>query len=50
MQSPYLPNTDVDRKSMLREIGVSSVEELLKDIPDKLLHSKFNLPAPISEL
>ncbi len=50
MQSPYLPNTDADRKAMLKEIGVSSVEELLKDIPDQLLHSKFNLPAPMSEL
>lgn len=50
MQSPYLPNTDADRKAMMKEIGVSSIEELLKDIPDKLLHSKFNLPAPMSEL
>ena len=50
MQSPYLPNTDADRKAMLKEIGVSSIEELLEDIPGKLLHSKFNLPAPMSEL
>jgi len=50
MPSPYLPNTDADRSIMLREIGVSSVEELFHDIPEKLRHVNFNLPAPLSEL
>ncbi|RLC69091.1 MAG: aminomethyl-transferring glycine dehydrogenase subunit GcvPA [Chloroflexi bacterium] len=50
MSSPYLPNTDADRRAMLREIGVASVDELFQDIPEKLRHTQFNLPAPLSEL
>jgi glycine dehydrogenase subunit 1 len=47
---PYLPNTDVDRTAMLREIGVSSAEELFKDIPERFRHDHFRLPPPLSEL
>jgi glycine dehydrogenase subunit 1 len=36
MPSPYVPNTDADRSTMLREIGVGSIEELFQDIPEKL--------------
>ena len=50
MSSPYLPNTDADRSAMLREIGAASVDELFQDIPEKLRHAQFNLPAPLSEL
>ncbi len=50
MPSPYLPNTDADRNAMLRDIGVSSVEDLYQDIPEKLRHAHFNLPPPLSEL
>ena len=50
MSSPYLPNTDVDRVAMLREIGVSSTEELFKDIPERFRHAHFRLPPPLSEL
>ena len=50
MPSPYLPNTDADRRAMLREIGVSSIEELFQDIPEKLRHARFKLPPPLSEL
>ena len=50
MPSPYLPNTDADRSAMLREIGVSSVEELFQDIPERFRHAHFNLPPPMSEL
>ena len=35
---------------MLREIGVSSVEELFQDIPERLRHANFTLPPPLSEL
>jgi len=48
--SPYLPNTDVDRSAMLREIGVSSAEELFQDIPERFRHAHFRLPSPLSEL
>jgi len=50
MPSPYLPNTDADRRAMLREIGVGSIEELFQDIPEKLRHAQFKLPPPLSEL
>ena len=50
MQSPYLPNTDSDRKTMLQEIGVSSVDELFQDVPEKFRNVPFKLPPPLSEL
>ena len=50
MPLPYLPNTDADRSLMLREIGVSSIEELFQDIPERYRHAHFNLPPPLSEL
>jgi len=50
MPSPYLPNTDADRSAMLREIGVDSVEQLFRDIPEGLRHAQFRLPSPLSEL
>src|SRR5512139_702025 len=50
MPSPYLPNTDADRETMLREIGVGSIEELFKDIPENVRHARFKLPRPLSEL
>ncbi len=36
MQSPYISNTDDDRKKMLETIGVSSFEQLLSNIPEPL--------------
>ncbi len=50
MPSPYIPNTDADRRAMLREIGVSSIDELFRDVPEKFLNVPFRLPPPLSEL
>ena len=50
MPLPYLPNTDADRSLMLREIGVSSIEELFEDVPERARHVRFNLPPALSEL
>ena len=50
MPSPYIPNTDADRRAMLREIGVGSVNELFRDVPEKLRDVPFRLPPPLSEL
>ncbi len=44
----YIPQTEKDIKEMLDVIGVSSVDELFKDIP-KLLNLPLNLPDAISE-
>ncbi|MBI4186651.1 MAG: aminomethyl-transferring glycine dehydrogenase subunit GcvPA [Chloroflexi bacterium] len=49
MPSPYLPNTDADRAAMLRDIGVSDVEELFQDIPREFRSASFDLPRPSSE-
>ena len=50
MPSPYLPHTDAERNAMLREIGVSSADELFQDIPEKFRNVQFKLPPPLSEL
>ena len=47
--SPYTPNTDSDRRVMLDEIGVASVEELFKDIPAQHRNPDLNIPHPLSE-
>lgn len=46
----YIPNTPEDREFMLREIGVSSFEELLRPIPEHLrMKQPINLPEGLSE-
>ncbi len=50
VKSPYLPNTDADRKAMLDAIGMESVEPLFCDFPEKLCNIPFKLPEPLSEL
>ncbi|MFH1824283.1 MAG: aminomethyl-transferring glycine dehydrogenase subunit GcvPA [Candidatus Firestonebacteria bacterium] len=51
MQFPYLPHTDEDIKEMLRIIGVKSIDDLFKDIPETLrLKKNLNLPEAKSEL
>ncbi|MDH4034700.1 MAG: glycine dehydrogenase, partial [candidate division Zixibacteria bacterium] len=43
---PYVPNSDDDRRTMLKEIGVDRIEELLTDIPAKLrLNRPLDIPA-----
>ncbi len=47
----YLPLTDDDRQSMLKEIGAASVEDLFKDIPPALrLKGELDLPPALSEM
>ncbi len=46
----FVPNTEEDRNEMLKTIGVSSFEELIKSIPEKIrLNKKLNLPPALSE-
>ncbi len=48
---PFLPLTDEDRRDMLRRIGVSSFEDLLRDIPDEArFKGQLNLPPSLSEM
>jgi glycine dehydrogenase subunit 1 len=46
----YIPNTPEDRTAMLREIGVSSMDDLLQPIPEALrLKRPLDLPSGKSE-
>jgi glycine dehydrogenase subunit 1 len=36
MKHRYLPMTEQDKKTMLEAIGVSSIDELFSDIPEKV--------------
>jgi glycine dehydrogenase subunit 1 len=40
----YIPHTDTDKKEMLKAIGVSSFEDLVKQVPNKFLWPKLDLP------
>ncbi len=47
----YVLNTPDDRRAMLAEIGVDSVEELFRSIPDQLrLKRSLNVPGALSEM
>ncbi len=45
----YVPHTDEEIKQMLEAIGVSSIDELFKDIPQSLRTKSFNIPSGKSE-
>ncbi len=47
---PFIPNTDDDRKEMLRKIGVSSFDELISHIPAEIrLDRELDLLPQLSE-
>ena len=48
--SPFIPNTDDDRKAMLAEVGVAAIEDLFTDIPEQFRHPAFDLPDPVPEM
>ena len=50
MTSPYISNTDADRKAMLESTGVASVADLFLEIPESHRDPPLDLPAPLSEL
>ena len=46
----YLPKSPSERQEMLAAIGVRSIEDLFKSIPEKFrLREPLNLPGPLSE-
>jgi len=47
---PYIPHSDQDRKAMLDAIGVRSLEELFKDVPESARFPKLKLPPAGTEL
>jgi glycine dehydrogenase subunit 1 len=46
----YIPHTEADREAMLHAIGVSRMEELFRDVPERLRFPKLELPPAASEL
>ncbi|HML03533.1 MAG TPA: aminomethyl-transferring glycine dehydrogenase subunit GcvPA [Candidatus Bathyarchaeia archaeon] len=48
---PYIPNSTLEvKKELMQELGIQSIDELYKDIPEKLLlKRKLNLPDGLSE-
>lgn len=47
--SKYTPHTPEDISSMLADIGISDVDQLFADIPQKLRAKKLNIPDGISQ-
>ncbi len=47
---PYVPHTEADRREMLAEIGVDSVEDLFSDVPEEVRFPELRLPPPLSEM
>ncbi len=47
---PYIPHSDADRKAMLQRIGVSSLEALFEDVPERMRFPELDLPAAVSEI
>jgi glycine dehydrogenase subunit 1 len=45
----FVAHTDLEKKEMLKTIGISSVDELFKDIPSVLRPKSFNIPEGKSE-
>ncbi|MGO8686400.1 MAG: aminomethyl-transferring glycine dehydrogenase subunit GcvPA [Candidatus Dormibacteria bacterium] len=45
----YLPNGAGDRLQMLEAIGVASMEELFRAVPEELRHPRIDLPEPLAE-
>ncbi|MDO8142604.1 MAG: glycine dehydrogenase, partial [Candidatus Brocadiales bacterium] len=45
----YIPNTERDKEIMLKEMGISSFEALIKDIPELLRKFSLKLSDGISE-
>ncbi|MDD2371880.1 MAG: aminomethyl-transferring glycine dehydrogenase subunit GcvPA [Firmicutes bacterium] len=46
----YIPVTDLEKEAMLKEIGISSIDELFRDIPEDLrFKGDLKLPKGLSE-
>lgn len=47
---PYLPHTSEDRKEMFKDLGISSMEDLLAHVPKELRNFELEIPNGKSEL
>ena len=46
---PFIPNTDAERKEMLRAVGVKKIDDLFADVPQANRFPRLDLPQPASE-
>ena len=46
----FIPHTPSETEEMLRSIGVKSIEDLFKDVPQKYRFPKLNLPDGLTEM
>jgi glycine dehydrogenase subunit 1 len=46
---PFIPNTDAERKEMLRAVGVKKIDDLFADVPQANRFPRLDLPEPASE-
>jgi glycine dehydrogenase subunit 1 len=46
----YIPHTDADVKAMLKAVGVKSVAELFRDVPEAHRFPELNLDPPTSQM
>jgi glycine dehydrogenase subunit 1 len=46
----FIPNTEAERKEMLEKIGLTKIEELFVDVPEKFRYPELNLPDAVSEM
>ena len=47
---PYLPHTEADRRQMLEALGLSSMEDLFRDVPESYRFPQLKLPKAASEM
>ena len=45
----YISHTELEKKEMLKTIGVAGINDLFKDIPENLRPKSFNIPDGKSE-
>ena len=46
----YIPNTDADRAEMLKVVGVESVADLFRDVPEQFRFPRLELPPALTEM
>jgi len=46
----YIPHTDAERFEMLQAIGVSKMEDLFRDVPEKVRFPELRLPTAVTEM
>lgn len=47
--TPFIANTEDDKKIMLEAVGAASAAELFADVPEKFRFPELDLPRPLSE-